>query len=375
MFHIVIWLLRLQITICPYGQPICLIYTNTNTNSITVTKIIPVPKGSQKLQNVHGQRHEIKVADLYLYLKEFSNISSFLQNEIQITQSKPTMNDGIHPPFVHFDTHCNRTLLTWCNHHKLTQRNHKAIVSIEDDHELLLWESMRNKRIVFSGDSVIRFQYLDFVYVLTHNQWNGDNNNYQLVSPYMFQSNWTMFKYKVSQVLLNGYELCECYRPLTLDPQHFSLTENRKFYLPELNVTIWYLGWFGRSHVPHGRVSIDDDIQPLDCMPGSCSVSNQTDHLTLLNESSDIQLKAKQSSGWKVDTGAQLIDLFVRYHKPDLAYVTTGFHGWLNGKSDFAIRETKEFERRTPLWKERYGVQTKLIFRSTTLCATILIGN
>ncbi len=76
-----------------------------------------------------------------------------------------------------------------------------------------------------------------------------------------------------------------------------------------------------------------------------------------------------------VDTGAQLIDLFVRYHKPDLAYVTTGFHGWLNGKSDFAIRETKEFERRTPLWKERYGVQTKLIFRSTTLCATILIGN
>ncbi len=60
---------------------------------------------------------------------------------------------------------------------------------------------------------------------------------------------------------------------------------------------LWYLGWFGRSHVPHGRFSIDDDIQPLDCMPGSCSVSNQTDRLTLLNESSDIQLKAKQSSG------------------------------------------------------------------------------
>ncbi len=44
-------------------------------------------------------------------------------------------------------------------------------------------------------------------------------------------------------------------------------------------------------------VGLVEAMYHIDCMPGSCSVSNQTDHLTLLNESSDIQLKAKQSSG------------------------------------------------------------------------------
>ncbi len=107
-------------------------------------------------------------------------------------------------------------------------------------------------------------------------------------------------------------------------------------------------------------------------------LQNQTENV--LNDLFDIsiyqqKLKLMKSiehsnfSGWVVKTGAQFIDMFVRIHKPDIVYLTTGFHGWLNGKSEFAKREAREFESRIPLWKEKYGIQTKMIFRSTTFNA------
>ena len=63
---------------------------------------------------------------------------------------------SIRNPLVEFDCKSNLTRLDWCSRNTLLRSNERLL------------ESLRNKKIVFMGDSLTRYQYLTLVYFLTH---------------------------------------------------------------------------------------------------------------------------------------------------------------------------------------------------------------
>ena len=344
----------------------------STTNILNLSETILLKQSRRKrVEEESGIRHEVDLTGLFHDIERFTDFNSFLQNEINTTENIEYQQQQA--PYIYFDQRHNHTRLTWCEHN-----NHHNNISIENDNHRL-WESLRNKRIVFIGDSVIRFQYLDLVYFLTHKQWNGHQNRQELVNIYTYHHNWGLFNNITSFQLLHGYEICECYRQSSNNPNIFSMTENRKFYLPELNVTVWMFLWVGIAFPMHGKFMIDEDMQLLSCMPQNCFVSkNQKDNLIMLNNISDIfqyknlfkqkeSLDPQNSFGWGIETAAEFINMFVIAHKPDYVYLTTGFHGALNGQSDLAKREATEFQRNKKDWQEKYKIDTKLIFRATTL--------
>lgn len=82
----------------------------------------------------------------------------------------------------------------------------------------------KNLHIVFVGDSVTRYQYLNLIYYLYNGQWINDNDQPNLAYIKQYKS-WIQF-YNCSNEIFHGNEKCDCYRgsksKLTFESRYYS---------------------------------------------------------------------------------------------------------------------------------------------------------
>jgi hypothetical protein len=270
---------------------------------------------------------EMAVEPLKKKLQPFHSFTEFANHYIKQPQPPPLGNNEErkrHTPHVMFDLNTLQTRLTWCDGDQ----------HLRDEH---LWESMRNRRIMFVGDSVTRYQYLDLIHFLSFKSWNQD---LKLVDERVDYKNFNDF-FQKTNAHFNGKELCECFRSECCES--WRLWENRKFYDPALNVTVWYFMWYGDISLPHGHFSIAGDIQPISCMPNRCN-------------------REQSPRPWMVGHGAEFVRSFVDAHHPDATVVNTGLH------TPFDSMNGELFTKYITAWREQRNnsLPTKLIFKSTT---------
>lgn len=110
-------------------------------------------------------------------------------------------------------------------------------------HELR--ESIRQKTIVFIGDSVTRYQYLNLAFFLERGKWPNPFFTDEVMSgsPCCEKSfpnfSWDLF-FRETNKALNGNELCDCWRK--------DLVENRRYYHSSLDTHLIFI-WYGRSPI------------------------------------------------------------------------------------------------------------------------------
>jgi hypothetical protein len=249
-----------------------------------------------------------------------------------------TSSRSLPPPYAYFDLNTHTTRLTWCDsitHH--TSGTDMEHIHVSENNRL--WDTMRNRRLMFIGDSITRYQYIALTTFLTTQEWSSDE---KLVNEHYYEGGWTEF-YQNTTAFHQGMELCECYRSSCCSP--VDISENRKYVNPKLNTTVWYFQWFGDNCLPHGHFSLEKDIQPLECMPSSCKLS-----------------ATKQS--WIAKSATEFILQFVQAQQPDHVIMNTGLHVALNGKTEMSFREGM-------YWRSHHqqllSSSTKFIFKSTTL--------
>ncbi len=126
----------------------------------------------------------------------------------------------------------------------------------------------RNLNILFLGDSLTRYMYLDLVYFLKHGSWVNPTDEPNFLLEKQHQS-WNHF-YNMTNVILKPYEECDCYRQegeVKLYRQA-NLFENRYYRDEERNNYVTYLQKFGNDfmksswdvwdiHEPHGALKTE----------------------------------------------------------------------------------------------------------------------
>lgn len=109
---------------------------------------------------------------------------------------------------------------------------------------------LKNRKIVFIGDSLTRYQYLNLVHFLKSFQWNthtpvsssaatSDTDNHNFYPPVEMETYWNSWEDFLfgTNALLGCFEICTAYRY----PSHgvpIRLHENRYYYHPGLNLSI-----------------------------------------------------------------------------------------------------------------------------------------
>ncbi|GAX18973.1 hypothetical protein FisN_8Hh194 [Fistulifera solaris] len=99
----------------------------------------------------------------------------------------------------------------------------------------------RNLNILFMGDSLSRYQYLDLVYFLSHNgTWPSPDETPNMVLENTHKHGWVQF-FNFTNAALRPYEQCDCFRLHSA----IKAVENRYFYDAERNNSVTYLQKFG----------------------------------------------------------------------------------------------------------------------------------
>jgi hypothetical protein len=100
--------------------------------------------------------------------------------------------------------------------------------------------SLRNKTIVFLGDSVTRYQYLNLAFFLERGRWPMEYLTDEVLqgSPCCQRSfigfSWQDF-FQLTTLALNNHELCDCWRKIHTSSSSFiAAVENRRYFHPEL---------------------------------------------------------------------------------------------------------------------------------------------
>ncbi len=341
----------------------------------------------ERLKTIQNQNDLALDSAWFDQMKVFPDFHTYLEHHVNISHSRG-LSTQVSPadlwlpvhsrhssksePHVYFNRKTHHTSLMWCDEHDHVQddrvKNHERD-NFEpsggdndkkfESHDAKLWKAMHNRRLMIVGDSILRYQYLDLIYFLTHQTWNHDE---QLANERLVPNGWPGFYSLTNNMSSQGMELCECYR---LDCcNDWTVNENRKYHNPIMNTTVWYFQWFGDVSYPHGHFSIEDDIQPLDCMPNNC-------HQTATNHS--------WSSSTSLTAG-EFIFRFVETHHPDHVILNSGLHRDMSGKNEFSNREGKYWKIHKPEFSSSSSIydetsdhshhpsfpRTKFIFRSTT---------
>ena len=100
---------------------------------------------------------------------------------------------------------------------------------------------LRDKQIIFIGDSLSRYQYLNLIHYFHTNSWMGSTN--QLAR----ETDWGSWKsFHIGSTLRFGcQEICDCYKP---DDKKFIKIENRHYYDIDYNITIRLYLWYPPIH-------------------------------------------------------------------------------------------------------------------------------
>lgn len=110
-------------------------------------------------------------------------------------------------------------------------------------------ECLKNKHIVFMGDSLTRYQYLSLVHYLETGSWFALTDKPLLENEKEWE-NWEMF-YQGTNARLNGHEICGCYRHpygwiIDANPM-----EDRYYFDPVRKLRITFLLFFGSFKTVH----------------------------------------------------------------------------------------------------------------------------
>jgi hypothetical protein len=321
-----------------------------------------------RIERVPHHRFEIPVNSLVEQLRAFRDFKAYIEQHLNQhlnqsksmdpLQGKPSLRpvhtfiltsnasniqptNSSYPPYAYFDHKTFKTRLTWCD----GESEHKHMEENEESHDteaLRLREAMRNRRLMFVGDSVTRYQYVALTSFLTHRTWPTDEC---VTNEHCSQGGWKEF-FEKTTAANQGMELCDCYRDGCCGSD--TVNENRKYFNPELNVTIWYFKWYGDTSLPHGHFHIENDIQPMACMPSNCS-------------------NKANSYNWIAHTAAEFMLKFSLIHRPDYVIFNTGLHKKFDGKSESSMHEGKYWREYYKDWQKVTSQGTKFIFKSTTL--------
>ncbi len=128
----------------------------------------------------------------------------------------------------------------------------------------------RNLNILFMGDSLSRFQYLDLAYFLTHGSWIDPlNDSPSMVTDHDYKS-WIHFFNHTNKVLA-PHEQCDCYRKTSGSiVGGKGIIENRFFRDEHHNNTITYLQKFG-DYPFKSSWDVSDVFHPHGPMPTQLS--------------------------------------------------------------------------------------------------------
>jgi len=113
---------------------------------------------------------------------------------------------------------------------------------------------LTNKEIIFIGDSLMRYQYLNFIGFLHTAQWISRPTHIEYEKAW--GDDWERYL-KISTLRFGGYEICDCYRnpgnPLSREYTEAQLKgnfvpgmkENRHYYDPMYNISIKFFFYTG----------------------------------------------------------------------------------------------------------------------------------
>lgn len=111
-------------------------------------------------------------------------------------------------------------------------------------------ESLHGRPVVFVGDSLTRYQYLDLTYYLRHRQFVFKKTmNHHILLEKTWE-NWHSFMRNTNH-LLAPYEMCDCYRN---DHYDFNEAYENRYYVDDrLNISISYFSYLGSAFAIKGR--------------------------------------------------------------------------------------------------------------------------
>lgn len=96
-------------------------------------------------------------------------------------------------------------------------------------------ECFRNKRLIFVGDSLTRYQYVNLVHFLYTGRWRTSSPQLEWEKNFL---NWNTF-YMLGSLRMGCYEICDCYREEGVAEDK----ENRFYFDPVYNITIHFVAW------------------------------------------------------------------------------------------------------------------------------------
>jgi hypothetical protein len=132
----------------------------------------------------------------------------------------------------------------------------------------------QNLNIVFMGDSLTRYQYLDMAYFLSHNgTWIRPEDRPSMVMEKTHYLGWNSF-YNFTNANLSPYESCDCFRNAGMNGvrmNHKVTVENRYFIDTKRNNRVTFLQKFGDKpfktswavseiHQTHELVTSEKDV-------------------------------------------------------------------------------------------------------------------
>ncbi len=120
------------------------------------------------------------------------------------------------------------------------------------------FDVLRNKHLIFLGDSLTRYQYLDLLYLLTYSEYLIDTPTYNIINEYTFPDLNTF--YKITNKILAPYEKCDCFRDSSRHNENFEF-ENRYYYNPTQNISLSYIMFTGRYDTIKGHWCNAGDLE------------------------------------------------------------------------------------------------------------------
>lgn len=207
---------------------------------------------------------------------------------------------------------------------------------------LALWESFRNKRIAFMGDSVIRYQYHALAYFLANKHFPKKED--KLCNEKLF-GNWTKF-FEYENRLMKGHELSESFRRQDTCCGGWTVCDNRQLHIPHLNATIWFFLWFGKPSFPHGHFNIKEGLLKT-CNLGYCDETS-SNHSWMLHP-------------------ADFMHQFIVAHNPHLFFLNCGLHEFpFDSKYPWSVKQGKVFADVLDSLKKFPNITTKVLWKATT---------
>ncbi len=143
---------------------------------------------------------------------------------------------------------------------------------------------LRGRHLVFVGDSLARYQYLNLVQFLGTASWSFFARDPQLTESEREWKSWANF-FRGSSARLFGHEICDCYRvDDTGGPNFLGAAENRYWHMPALGLRVSFIAFMGSVHIPafhaldwlnvtcNTERSADKHVKctQAGCQPGAC---------------------------------------------------------------------------------------------------------